>query len=174
MAWADIFPQDFVGAVLINTSLPRISSPFYRLRPQALLSMLLSSVSFANANMREKQLLSLVSNYKHVRTKLLPSWVAIQRERRVSNTNYLRMLYSAVSFSTPDNTPFAHTLVLKSKQDRLINPRCSDQIQQLWNTSLAEHTTAGHDLTSDDPQWVVEKIDAWRKPSNKSKSTKSP
>ena len=162
VAWADRYPEDFYGGILINTSMPGINSRFDRLRPRALLAMLKSFAYLGNASKREQQLLNLVSNYPHTRERLLPSWVAIQRERRVSAANYLRMLYSATTFKTPAHEPFMHTLILKSRQDRLINARCSDQMQATWQVSLAEHATAGHDLSSDEPSWVLEQITAWR------------
>ena len=162
VAWATKYPEDFHGGILINTSMPSINSRFDRLRPQALLAMLKSFVYLGNPSKRERQLLNLVSNYQSTRERLLPSWVAIQRKRQVSAANYLRMLYSATTFTAPSYPPFRQTLILKSKHDRLINARCSDQIQESWQVPLAEHSTAGHDLTSDEPQWVLEQITDWR------------
>ncbi|MDE3270368.1 MAG: alpha/beta hydrolase [Pseudomonadota bacterium] len=162
VAWATKYPEDFYGCVLINTSMPGINARFDRLRPQALLAMLKSFIYLGNTAKREQQLLNLVSNYQHTRERLLPSWVAIQRQRKVRAANYLRMLYSATTFKAPQQAPFAQTLILKARHDRLINARCSDQIQAVWQVPLAEHPTAGHDLTSDEPSWVLEQIVAWR------------
>ena len=104
---------------------------------------------------RERKILQLVSNEAQVRESLLPSWVAIQQQRPVTWRNYLCMLLSATTFTAPRQSPFAQTLILKSRHDRLINSRCSDQIAAAWQVELQEHTTAGHDLSSDDPHWIV-------------------
>lgn len=161
VAWADSYRSDFRGAVLVNTSLPRLNpNPFERLRPQVLLSSI--SVFFnRDLEQREKWLLELVSNDPQVREQLLPSWYAIQKARPVSGLNYLRMLSQAMSFNPPEQSPFVKTLILKSLKDRLINSRCSELIAERWQVPLREHPTAGHDLSSDDPSWVVEQLCAW-------------
>lgn len=163
VAWAARYPREFQTAVLVNTSLPGINRFYYRLRLRVLLSNLGSFVRTRDGAQREQRLLSLVSNYAKVRERLLPSWVAIQKERPVSSSNYLRMLISALTFTPPRLSPFVHTLILKSRGDRLIDSRCSDQIQKTWQVAMREHETAGHDLTSDDPQWVVDRITEWRR-----------
>lgn len=161
VAWSSRYRSDFQGAVLVNTSLPRLNpNPFERLRPQVLLS---SIGVFFNRDLeqREKWLLDLVCNDQQVREHLLPSWVAIQKARPVSGLNYLRMLSQALTFSPPEQSPFIKTLILKSTNDRLINSRCSDLIAERWQVPLREHSTAGHDLSSDDPRWVVQQVCAW-------------
>lgn len=161
VAWASCYRADFRGAVLVNTSLPRLNrNPFQRLRPQVLLS---SIGVFFNKDLeqREKWLLDLVSNDQRVREQLLPSWFAIQKARPVSGLNYLRMLGQALTFIPPERSPFVRTLILKSTNDRLINSRCSDLIAERWQVPLREHTTAGHDLSSDDPRWVVKQLCDW-------------
>ena len=161
VAWAQRYPQDFHGAVLINTSLPGINRFYHRLRPRNLLAMI-APRRLDDIAARERKILQLVSNDPAVHTRLLPSWIAIQQRRPVTGRNYICMLLSAMSFTAPPRSPFAHTLVLKSRQDRLINACCSDQIAAAWQVPLREHETAGHDLSSDDPGWTVEQIRAWR------------
>ena len=162
VAWAQQHPDEFQGAVLINTSMPGINRFYHRLRPNNLFAML-GPRRLDSIEARERKILELVSNESAVRARLLPSWVNIQQRRPVTGRNYLYMLLSASSFSAPRRSPFAHTLVLKSQRDRLINARCSDQIAAVWQVPLREHKTAGHDLSSDDPLWIVEQIREWRK-----------
>ncbi len=161
VAWAQRYPDEFRGAVLINTSLPGINRFYDRLRLRNLLAMI-APRRLEHVVQRERKILELVSNEPVVRDRLLPRWIDIQQRRPVTSGNYARMLLSAASFSAPQYSPFAHTLLLKARHDRLINSRCSDQIAAAWQIPLQEHMTAGHDLSSDDPHWVVEQIRVWR------------
>ena len=168
VAWADSYPDDFYGGVLMNTSMPKVSRPFDRIRWQVLLSGVWSFLSGDSLYRREKRLLDLVSNDPKVREELLPSWTAIQKARPVSSANFLRMLFSATTFRTPGISPFSRTLILKSCKDHLINSRCSDQLASWWGSEglqkieLYEHESAGHDLSSDDPDWVANRLQEWR------------
>ena len=161
VVWGQQYVDEFQGAVLINTSLPGINRFYDRLRPRNLLAMI-APRRLDNIEQRERKILELVSNDPVVQARLLPSWVNIQQRRPVTGRNYLCMLLSAMLFTAPRRSPFAHTLILKSQCDRLINGRCSDQIAAAWQAPLREHKTAGHDLSSDDPRWIVEQIRAWR------------
>lgn len=161
VAWAQQHVGEFQGAVLINTSLPGINPFYYRLRLNNLLTMIAPRHT-DDIEARERKILQLVSNDPAVRARLLPSWIATQQRRPVSWRNYLCMLLSATTFVAARSSPFAHTLVLKSRHDRLINSRCSDQIGAAWRVPLQEHMTAGHDLSSDDPRWIIEQMRGWR------------
>ena len=161
VAWAQQHPDEFQGAVLINTSMPGINRFYHRLRVQNLFAMI-GPRRLDNIAERERKILDLVSNDPAVRARLLPSWINIQQRHPVTGLNYFRMLLSATSFTAPPRSPFTHTLVLKSQHDRLVNACCSDQIAAAWQVPLQEHKTAGHDLSSDDPHWIVAQIRAWR------------
>ena len=161
VVWGQRYANEFKGAVLINTSMPGINRFYDRLRPSNLLAML-APRRIDSIEARERKLLELVSNEAVVQARLLPSWINIQQRRPVTRRNYVCMLLSAMSFTAPRRSPFVHTLILKSSRDRLINPRCSDEMAEAWQVPLREHPTAGHDLSSDDPHWVVEQIRTWR------------
>ena len=161
VVWGQQHADEFQGAVLINTSLPGINRFYDRLRPRHLLVMI-APRRLDSIEARERQILQLVSNEPAVQALLLPSWVNIQQRRPVTGRNYICMLLSATSFTAPLRSPFTHTLILKSQRDRLVNSRCSDQIAAAWQVPLRAHKTAGHDLSSDDPRWIVEQLRAWR------------
>ena len=161
VVWGQRYVDEFQGAVLINTSLPGINRFYDRLHPRNLLTMI-APRRINSIEARERRILQLVSNEPAVQARLLPSWINIQQRRPVTGRNYICMLLSALSFTAPPRSPFAQTLILKSRHDRLINSRCSDQIAAAWQVPLQEHKTAGHDLSSDDPHWIVAQIRAWR------------
>jgi pimeloyl-[acyl-carrier protein] methyl ester esterase len=48
--------------------------------------------------------------------------------------------------------------VLASPQDRMVSVNCSRAIAEKWQAPIVEHPTAGHDLSADDPKWLVSEI----------------
>jgi pimeloyl-ACP methyl ester carboxylesterase len=49
-------------------------------------------------------------------------------------------------------------LLLASRGDALVDPRCSLAIAQRWACEIAMHPWAGHDLPLDDADWVVQQV----------------
>jgi len=86
--------------------------------------------------------------------------VKVAEAHPVAAANALRQLLAAARFMPPRSKPPIPTLVLSGLGDRLVNPRCSQAIAQAWNLPLETHPTAGHDLTLDEPEWVIEKLRA--------------
>lgn len=154
--WLRDFPQDFEKAILINTSYGGISSVFERLRFGALLHVL--KVPTLKGRAKEAHILRLVSNHKNVFDKTLDLWETIQNERPVSLNNTIRQLAAGGLFRIGNFKPDLPVLILASPQDRMVNVECSRAIAKKWNAPIIEHPTAGHDLTADDPVWIVEKV----------------
>ena len=163
--WADRFPGELEGCVLVNTSL-RVFSPWYqRLRPAnygALLGLLLS----ADARRREQAILRLTSRQPDCAIEVIDEWTAIREARPVSGTNALRQLLAAARYRAPTRAPGVPLLVLVSQRDRLVDAHCSRCLAQHWNATLVEHPTAGHDLPLDDGPWVAEQVCAWEADTN--------
>jgi pimeloyl-[acyl-carrier protein] methyl ester esterase len=155
--WAQRFPDEVRGLVLINTSTGH--QPWqWRLRPRALPSMLLALLSSWRA--REARVLKLVSNNADRYKQHLQQWLAIQQQRPVSRTSVLSMLRAAAAFRPqPECTPPG--LVLASERDRMVGVQASKALAAQFHWPLALHPSAGHDLPMDDPDWVVKEIVSW-------------
>jgi hypothetical protein len=52
-------------------------------------------------------------------------------------------------------------LILASAMDQLVEARCSIRLAGRWQTGLALHPSAGHDLPLDDGVWVARKTGEW-------------
>lgn len=154
--WMQDFPDDFAKAVLINTSFGDLSPLHHRMQPRAL-GWLLKSFVLEN-DQREARILQLVSNNPAVFRKNLQRWESIQADRPVRFDNTLRQLWAAASFRAGGWQPQVPVLLLAAKKDRLVNVKCSRSIASAWKAPLVEHPTAGHDISVDDPQWIVEQI----------------
>lgn len=162
--WAARYPQELAGCVLLNTSL-RPVNPFYqRLRPRnypALLSLALPGLRQRNFARQERLLLQLTSYRGAAQAAVLAAWIGYQRDHPVSYSNAWRQLYAAMRFRAPLHAPSMPLLILAGGADQLIDPRCSQNLAQLWQAPLAVQATAGHDLTLDAGGWVAEQVRDW-------------
>ncbi len=155
--WLEKHPEDFKAAVLINTSCT--ISPFYR-RMQLLAGIhLLVTLFYFGRYRREKRLASLLCNLADPK-KVAQEWAEISRTAPVSFINILRQLYAAATFETPVKIE-APTLILSSRRDRLVSVKSSEDIANLWNKDHICHEWAGHDLTTDDPDWCISQLLSW-------------
>jgi pimeloyl-ACP methyl ester carboxylesterase len=160
VAWASAYPAELQRCVLINTSL-RPFCPFYwRLRPANYLA--LARVFLATeAGKRERLILQMTSARIAENAAVVGDWTTILHEHPVSRANALRQLCAAVRYRAPNARPRAELLMLASRDDALVDVRCSRRVARAWQVQLAEHPSAGHDLPLDDPAWVIEQVRAW-------------
>lgn len=160
-AWADSQPGEISRAVLINTSMKPFS-PFYRrLRPQNYPSLFWHGLQASHGRQFEQLLLRLTSS--RADPTVLPHWLAWRAQHPVSRSNALRQLLAAARFRAPLQKPSPPLLVLAGNADRLVDHRCSLALARGWQTALAVHPWAGHDLPLDDANWVAEQIGNWVK-----------
>jgi pimeloyl-ACP methyl ester carboxylesterase len=158
MAWAERHPHELAAAVLINTSL-RPFNPFWqRLKPGRYGTLLRFALMPMNARDRERVVLRITSRASDHGSALLDAWLAIRRERPVSAANALRQLWAAARYRAPLTKPQVPLLLLASRGDALVDPRCSLAIAQRWACEIAMHPWAGHDLPLDDADWVVQQV----------------
>jgi len=150
--WAELYPDDFNFAFLINTSFGNFS-PFYRrMNPRSFLKLV--------SNPSEKMILDLVKNNHTDLESIYKDWKEIKRTSPVSLKNTLKQLIAAATFKAPDLSPFKKVYLINSAEDRLVDPFCSEDIAHRWGCSLSTHPKAGHDLPSDDGEWLVNQISA--------------
>lgn len=154
--WLKDYPQDFEKVILMNTSYGGISPLFDRLKPSALLHLL--KVPVLQGRAKEAHILRLVSNHDNVFDSTLNLWDKIYQERPVSLSNSLRQLTAAGLFRIGHFKPQIPVLLLASVQDRMVSVECSRAIGKKWGFEVIEHPTAGHDLSADDPAWIVKHI----------------
>jgi pimeloyl-ACP methyl ester carboxylesterase len=158
--WMLAHPDEIGGAVLINTSLGKIS-PFYRRLRWQCYGRLYAAAGNREVEQREPALLELLSNREDNYPRIAADWIAIQRARPVSAKNAARQLMAAATYCPEDIKPKPPILLLNSRGDRLVDPGCSEAIARKWRLELHTHPWGGHDLTVDDSGWVVSEIAAW-------------
>ncbi len=162
IAWAARHPQEIAGVVLANSSVGGLSPFWRRMRPGALPHLVRAATSFS-MEARERRILGVTSNRTDLHEHTLRDWVAIQRARPVSRQNTLSQLLAAARFRLPKQLPSVPALVLIGDGDRLVDPSCSRALAARFSASVSVHPTAGHDLTTDEPEWTAGEVARWRR-----------
>lgn len=157
LEWAQRFPQELRGLILINSSAGN-QPIWWRLRPGAWPMMIRALLT--NNRTREAKVLQIVSNNRVAYPQHLNQWLAIQQQRPVARATIMTMLRAAAQFR-PQPTCTVPGLVLASEGDRMVSVRASEAIAQQFQWPIALHSSAGHDLPMDDPQWVANQIAQW-------------
>lgn len=164
LEWMRQKPEDLCGVVLINSSSKAISPAFHRLRWQ-IWGKFLSLLAVTSPRERERGIAELVINSEAAREKALPLWHRLAVEHPMSYTNLLHQLYAASRYKSLPASDAVPTLMLCSLGDRLVDPSCSMALAEKMRWPLEKHSWAGHDLTWDDGDWVLQRIAAWDKAS---------
>ncbi len=168
LEWARRHPQEVERAVLINTSVRPFSPPHQRLLPRNLPVLLKGLMDPANAEAWERTILQLTTRQwpqsSPTTQALLRDWVRWRREQPVTVGNTLRQLAAAARYRAPAQPPAVPLLLLVGDEDQLVSPRCSEALARAWGLPIRHHPRAGHDLSVDDPHWVVRQVQAWEAP----------
>lgn len=153
--WAQQKPQQVSHLVIINSS--SSLSPFYqRMNPVHYLSVLGSLISKSEEK-SEEFILRVTSNHESIWRQHLKPNIDFAKKHPVSTHNFIKQirLASQADFTQVPQMP---KLILTSDQDHLVSSKCSQKIAETWKCSIQTHPTAGHDLTLDDPAWVIQQI----------------
>lgn len=159
--WMECFPADVEHAVLMNTSLRGMSGFRDRLRPENYLLLLKGLLLERDPVARERKVLEMSCNLYGDKDTLAQKWAGYAVTLPTSRKNALRQLVAAARYSAPPARPHEHVLLLQGLGDRIVNPVCTTRIAERWRWPLMSHPTAGHDLTLDDGDWVIERIREW-------------
>jgi pimeloyl-ACP methyl ester carboxylesterase len=157
LEWMRRWPGDFRSAALVNTSVRGLSPLHLRLRAENYTSIFRMFLSGDSAFVEQK-ILEITSNRHKEFSSLAAEWVKITQVRPVASANALRQIVAAARYRPPQVKPPVPSLVLNGLGDRLVDPSCSRAIAQKWGLKPETHPTAGHDLTLDEPEWVLAKI----------------
>jgi pimeloyl-ACP methyl ester carboxylesterase len=159
MEWMRQKPDDLAGCVLINSSSKALSPPFLRLRWQVWGKFAKLAAASAPRD-REKLILDLTVNSAPARDKALPLWYRLAVEHPIRYSTLANQLWAASQFKGLPETKVP-VLLLCGLGDRLVDPSCSMALEQKMEWPLMKHPWAGHDLTWDDPQWVLQQVRSW-------------
>lgn len=152
-------PNEFLGAVFINTSEASMSSWHERISPKAVLGLAAALLS-PSIRKREALVHRLTSiNSQHSQKESAP-WVSIAKARPVAKRVLAAQIYAAARYRAPANIT-QPLLWLASKQDRFVDQACTRRLWQRFGGDLGIYPFAGHDLTLDAPAWTARQIKAF-------------
>ncbi len=163
--WLDRYPDDLAGAITINTSAGKINPVYRRLNPTALFAFLRIGAT-RDPRQREKLILNLTAQNPERRNNALDAWSDLAVKAPITLENSARQLLASAQFRLPRTPPRKPLLLLNAAYDRIAHPCCSRKIAERWRATLKTHPRAGHDLPIDDPQWIIEAVQEWRKNQN--------
>ncbi|WP_216097840.1 alpha/beta fold hydrolase [Pseudomaricurvus albidus] len=154
--WMHRFPEEVAASVMINTS-SQLSPLSERMRSGTLwafLKGLLSSVT-----KREQIIVERTSNRHTDNADLTNRWRIYQQQQPVSASTIVKQLFAASQFQPQAiSQPL---LLLASRQDRVVNPKCSETLADFWSADLRMHKSAGHDIPLDDSEWLLTQLQLW-------------
>tara|TARA_Y100001937_G_scaffold128748_1_gene207546 strand:+ start:10746 stop:11726 length:981 start_codon:yes stop_codon:yes gene_type:complete len=156
--WLHRYPEDFDCAFIVNSSMKGLSPFYHRMRPGAALDILKAVYH----GLLRKDIESMESavfgrSCNNEDTQSLAHWIELQNRYPVRFSNFLRQLWAALRFRAPA-ADFPPPVFLVSRNDRLVNPACSDALFRRFGRPgrYFVHPFAGHDLTTDDPEGTAE------------------
>ncbi len=161
--WAQAWPDEVAGLVLINTSMRPFSTAMQRLRPQNWAAVAGMAHHWHDRARCERTIHRLTCERLDTRDADLARWVEIGQDAPVTRDAAWRQLLAAARFSAQGGAPACPTLIVSSNADRLVNPSCSAQLATAWRASHVQHhrhTWAGHDLPHDDASWLCATVGA--------------
>ena len=147
-----------VGGVVINSSSPRGTWIWQRIRPVPFWSMLKTLVQGTVA--RERTMIPFTMNNVEARQRSAAVREEIAVKRPVSGSTFWAQCMCAATWRPPKQCALP-LLILASSADKLVHPVCSTVLAKQYGAALKCHPTAGHDITSDDGQWVQDSIVEW-------------
>jgi len=156
------FAEEVSGCVLINSSLRGHGAFWQRLRPLNYARLCRLLLPLQSPLEREQQVLLMTSADPQRHAGIAKQWETMAMQRPVSRSNALRQLAAAARYAPPKKPPVIPLLLLASASDQLVSPQCSARLAAHWELPLRLHPNAGHDLSLDDPEWVVQQIVDWR------------
>jgi pimeloyl-ACP methyl ester carboxylesterase len=154
----EAYPNDADCAFIINSS-ARDLSPFYKRLYYKVYKSFLGTLTSTDIRDRERKILNFTTNHlsDNQKEKISKEWADIHQERPMLMTNVARQLLWAAKTKSPTSVQ-TKLLILAGKGDILCHYSCSENLAKKLNKSIILHDTAGHDLTSDDGPWVIDRV----------------
>lgn len=156
--WASSFPVEPQSLVLMNSSVASISPIHHRLKPAAI-KLILKIVLQTNSYSRERKIADLVSNLtSQKKDEIAQVFSEYAMNTPITLENAMRQITAAIKFKPNFATIKCKGLILTSKNDNMVDNKCSYAIHKKLHWPLKTHPIAGHDLSLDDPDWVCHQL----------------
>ena len=145
-------PQMFEKLIMINCSHPKLSKTHERIKFIPAFSILFQK--FKNLGNCEREILNRTINNSNLVNSLVSKAEKIYTVQPWSITQLISQLLLAMRCKKIVEKAES-TTILCSKNDRLVSYLCSQKLSSTLDCELFINDTAGHDLTTEDPDWVI-------------------
>lgn len=159
--WAKQRPGFFKKIFISNTSAANFSNVFARLSVDAMKLGL--RMRFLH-DPEERELASLevttTLTKEQIKTdykKSYESMLSYSKTHSAHPKNVFRQLVAAVKYAFPKQAP-TEVVLMSGGQDKFVSAQCSKDIENKWHCKHTIHPQAGHDITFQFPDWVVEQM----------------
>lgn len=160
--WAKLFPKEIASLTCINTSDARSAPVYERLRPRNLKTILHSAFIETDAYQTEMNNLNMIAQNLKNKEEVAAEFA---KYPPTSLLNLGRQLVAASQFRAPSHKLEVPVLILGSRGDIFVNPKCTEKMAEAMQVPVVWHPSAGHDLPLEEPEWVVEQLFEFLKPS---------
>ncbi|TVR43519.1 MAG: alpha/beta hydrolase [Planctomycetota bacterium] len=156
-SWAERHPSTVTGLLLLVPSMAE-APLLARLQPRAMGLLLL-----ALARRRAPAVAALVQQMTSNRRddpghrRIAAERIVLARRFPPRRAVLLRQLWAASRFRLPPSPP-CPARILNSSGDRMVQPACGHIWARRWHCSYHRHPSAGHDLATDAPEWLLRQI----------------
>jgi pimeloyl-ACP methyl ester carboxylesterase len=157
LEWLSTYPDLFSEYFILNASVGSLS-PYYERMKFSAVPKILKIASKRKTVERERLILALTAHLRRNDETILKQHVHIMESAPIRFPTLVKQLFAAVRYQGPKHLIKTPGLVLYSKHDDLVDSRCSVALAQHLSADAIVHETAGHDLTLDDPDWVIARM----------------
>lgn len=156
MEWAAKHPREVAGVVVGASSSSDLAPFWKRMRPRGLASIAIAAASRDSVK-RQGRIVRAVVAREDLWDETTQLWVDIERERPVTLPLVAAQMLSASRWRAPKVLE-VRSLFLVGNGDVLVHPDCSRRLAARYGAPIEEHPSAGHDLTTDASDWVIERL----------------
>lgn len=154
--WAARHPGEVLGVAVGASSAGNVSPFWRRMRPRGLFAIVMGALA-KDAAQRQARVAPVLTNRRDLRDQIVRDWAEIERQRPVARATVSAQLASARRWRAPASLGVP-SLFLVGRGDRLVDPECTRQLARRYAAPVVEHADAGHDLTTDATEWVVDEL----------------
>ncbi|MEI8256191.1 MAG: alpha/beta hydrolase [Deltaproteobacteria bacterium] len=159
LAWAGAYPRDFERLVVVNSSAGDLNVPWQRMRLDVFGGVLQSLRDRSEVG-RERRVLAMTTRIFADVDARATEWATYMRDRPMRRANVGRQILAATRFRSPSRIDVP-LLVLSGAGDALADPACSRAIAARYGARHEQHPAAGHDMSTDAPEWLAERVRDW-------------
>ncbi|MBX7231851.1 MAG: alpha/beta hydrolase [Bdellovibrionales bacterium] len=158
MHWASLYPNDFLKMVVVNSSAGNLNPWHERIQPRAI-GIILNLFNPSEPTKKEEILMNLLTRKPEQHHAAIQQWSSISKSCPLDWKVLLQQLWLSKKFEISNlKSPHIQVLFLAGLGDQLVNPVCTENLAKHWGAEPVYHPWAGHEITLDDPDWVLDQI----------------